>query len=589
MTIGALVVSVETGINTVNAEKGPSTLPTDVQASDPISITIKDAASRLNNKLDVILKKANFAVKDGDWNDLYRNLSTSKNINIKNSSDTVIEKTLSNNFIKIKDGDWNDLYRNLSTSKNINIKNSSDTVIEKTLSNTTMGATDSAPLNFFEGNGDSVTWSLDYGGFTGLSTGNSVTPATASNVLAPNISGLIAAYEGNTFSGTTWTDNVGTYNTNAYRGTPSISSTQLNGYNILEGTTSDGLQFPSGVLPSTYTLFHVTRYNNGTRGRIFDGVTSNWLSGFHGNKAGVAYHNGWITPTTDYHGFDWVISTDQNSLYRSNGVQRGASGGSSSKQLGLNYGYYYASEPSAWQCAEVIVFNRTLTQTEYEQVEQYLSMKYSLPLNGTVATSWPFTGNFGNIPEFKITSSLQSSSITYNSTGNITIIEDNFGRNEIKTSKDFNTFSNLSFYNTEVSIETSGVDTTIEDKNYKPAHIITSKDFDTFSNSSFSVDESQILIKLDADTPKDTVLNKISIQTSDDISVKSPSFCNALQFDFYIKNGVPLGYFEVDGIAKFSDINKNNDPRLVGGVTSTGGESGGGETTTSGPIQTWSS
>ena len=551
MTIGALVVSVETGINTVNAEKGPSTLPTDVQALDPISITIKDTASRINNKLDVILKKANFAVKDGDWNDLYRNLSTSKNINIKNSSDTVIEKTLSN---------------------------------------TTMGATDSAPLNFFEGNGDSVTWSLDYGGFTGLSTGNSVTPATASNVLAPNISGLIAAYEGNTFSGTTWTDDISTYDTNAYRGAPSISSTQLNGYNILEGTTSDGLQFPSGVLPSTYTLFHVTRYNNGTRGRIFDGVTSNWLSGFHGNKAGVAYHNGWITSSsTDYHGFDWVISTDQNSLYRSNGVQRGASGGSSSKQLGLNYGYYYASEPSAWQCAEVIVFNRTLTQTEYEQVEQYLSMKYSLPLNGTVATSWPFTGNFGNIPAFKITSSLQSSSITYNSTGDITIIEDNFGRNEIKTSKDFNTFSNLSFYNTEVSIETSGVDTTIEDKNYKPAHIITSKDFDTFSNSSFSVDESQILIKLDSDAPKDTVLNKISIQTSDDISVKSPSFCNALQFDFYIKNGVPLGYFEVDGIAKFSDINKNNDPRLVGGVTSTGGESGGGETTTSGPIQTWSS
>ena len=551
MTIGALVVSVETGINTVNAEKGPSTLPTDVQALDPISITIKDTASRINNKLDVILKKANFAVKDGDWNDLYRNLSTSKNINIKNSSDTVIEKTLSN---------------------------------------TTMGATDSASLNLFEGNGDSVTWSLDYGGFTGLSTGNSVTPATASNVLAPNISGLIAAYEGNTFSGTTWTDNVGTYNTSAYRGAPSISSTQLNGYDILEGTTSDGLQFPSGVLPSTYTLFHVTRYNNGTRGRIFDGVTSNWLSGFHGNKAGVAYHDGWITSSgTDYHGFDWVISTDQNSLYRSNGVQRGASGGSSSKQLGLNYGYYYASEPSAWQCAEVIVFNRTLTQTEYEQVEQYLSMKYSLPLNGTVATSWPFTGNFGNVPAFNITSSLQSSSITYNSTGDITIIEDNFGRNEIKTSKDFNTFSNLSFYNTEVSIETSGVDTTIEDKNYKPAHIITSKDFDTFSNSSFSVDESQILIKLDADTPKDTVLNKISIQTSDDISVKSPSFCNALQFDFYIKNGVPLGYFEVDGIAKFSDINKNNDPRLVGGVTSTGGESDGGETTTSGPIQTWSS
>ena len=228
-----------------------------------------------------------------------------------------------------------------------------------------------------------------------LSTQGPVPAATASNVLSSNITGLIAAYEGSTFSGTTWTDDISTYDTNAYRGTPSISSTQLNGYAILEGTTSDGLQFPSGVLPSTYTLFHVTRYN-GTEKRIFDGVTANWLSGFWSGNAGVAYHDGWLTTQTDHHGTDWVISTDQNSLYRSNGVQRGASGGSSSKQLGLNYGNYYATEASDWQCAEVIVFNRTLTQTEYEQVEQYLSMKYSLPLNGTVATSWPFGGTYGS-------------------------------------------------------------------------------------------------------------------------------------------------------------------------------------------------
>lgn len=229
-----------------------------------------------------------------------------------------------------------------------------------------------------------------------LSTGGSLPAATASNVLSSNITGLIAAYEGSTFSGTTWTDDIGTYDTSAYRGTPSISSTQLNGYDILEGTTSDGLQFPSGVLPSTYTLFHVTRYN-GTEKRIFDGVAPNWLSGFWGGLAGVAYHDGWITSSsTDYHGTDWVISTDQNSLYRSNGVQRGTGGGGTSKQLGLNYGNYYATESSDWQCAEVIVFNRTLTQTEYEQVEQYLSMKYSLPLNGTVATSWPFGGAYGS-------------------------------------------------------------------------------------------------------------------------------------------------------------------------------------------------
>ena len=228
--------------------------------------------------------------------------------------------------------------------------------------------------------------------------GTSLDSATAQNIIQPNISGMIASYEGSTFSSNVWSDNTGSYDTNASRGTVSISSTQLNGYDILEGSTSDGLRFPSGVLPSTFTFFHVTRYNDGTRKRIFDGVGSNWLDGFHGDKAGVAYHDGWITSSsTDYHGFNWVLSTSQNSLYRSNGVTRGTSGGSSSKQLSINYGAFVSSETSDWQCAEVIVFDRHLNSTEYGQVEQYLSYKYGIALNGTVATSWPFGGTYGSL------------------------------------------------------------------------------------------------------------------------------------------------------------------------------------------------
>ena len=36
-----------------------------------------------------------------------------------------------------------------------------------------------------------------------------------------------------------------------------------------------------------------------------------------------ALHENWITSSTiDYHGDDWVLSTDQRNLYRSNGVDR---------------------------------------------------------------------------------------------------------------------------------------------------------------------------------------------------------------------------------------------------------------------------
>lgn len=221
--------------------------------------------------------------------------------------------------------------------------------------------------------------------------------ATASNVLSSNISNLIASYEGSTFSGTTWTDDVGTYDTSAYRGTPSISSTTLNGYDILEGTTADGLQFPTAILPTTFTLFHVTRYN-GTERRIFDGITKNWLNGFWNGLAGVAYHNGWLTSSgIDYEGTNWVISSSQDGLYRSNGIQRStAVGGNTNDRLSINYGAHVAGETSDWQCAEVIVFDKELSATEIDDVEQYLSYKYNLPLNGIVATSWPYGGTYGS-------------------------------------------------------------------------------------------------------------------------------------------------------------------------------------------------
>ena len=51
--VEALIVSVETGFETVNAEKGALTLPADIQALEPINISITDTNSRLDNKLIV--------------------------------------------------------------------------------------------------------------------------------------------------------------------------------------------------------------------------------------------------------------------------------------------------------------------------------------------------------------------------------------------------------------------------------------------------------------------------------------------------------------------------------------------------------
>jgi hypothetical protein len=152
----------------------------------------------------------------------------------------------------------------------------------------------------------------------------------------------------------------------------------------LYGSTDAGLQFPATMMTTTsnYTLFHVARYYKPgdavpTRKRIFDGVTSDWLSGFNSSKSGVAFHNSWLTPQTDIHGDTWVLSTDQKNMYRSNGTDRTVPGftGGSSRQLSINHGYH-TGERSDWACAEVIVYDRELTSVEYEAVEAYLNAKY---------------------------------------------------------------------------------------------------------------------------------------------------------------------------------------------------------------------
>jgi hypothetical protein len=111
-------------------------------------------------------------------------------------------------------------------------------------------------------------------------------------------------------------------------------------------------------------------------------VNLNWLSGFwgFGGVSGVAYHNNWVTNLSiDYHGDNWVISTDQNNLYRSNGADRTiASGGTPSyAQLSVNWGGLY-DETSDWAVAEVIVYTRTLTGAEIVNIEQYLKNRYNL-------------------------------------------------------------------------------------------------------------------------------------------------------------------------------------------------------------------
>lgn len=208
--------------------------------------------------------------------------------------------------------------------------------------------------------------------------------------MPPSTTGLVGYYTGESWSNTQWLDvsgsnnhcttTVGTIST--YRGSLTDSNNAiyqgLNGLAYLGGDSNAGITFPVSI-NSNYTLIHLARYSgNGPRERIFDSASFNWLSGFWEGSAGVSFHDGWVNDIADAHGNNWVLSVDQQSYYRSNGVNRTRFARTvGTRTITINNGIYNL-ERSDWLCACVILYNRLLTVSQILQLECWLVDKYNL-------------------------------------------------------------------------------------------------------------------------------------------------------------------------------------------------------------------
>lgn len=179
-----------------------------------------------------------------------------------------------------------------------------------------------------------------------------------------------------------------------------IENTLMNASNplpILYGSLAAGIDFPSGVLPSTYTLFHLTKYNNNTTGgRIFTARTPRgWYSGHWSGQQGVAFHNGWLQNSTNFYPYpsgtpQWLLSTDQNSLLRSLTMNHALFGSLPTDSPAGYYGQTYGQialhrpdqDPSTggWANQVALVYNRTLSTKEIQQVEDYLAIRFKIPI-----------------------------------------------------------------------------------------------------------------------------------------------------------------------------------------------------------------
>lgn len=207
-----------------------------------------------------------------------------------------------------------------------------------------------------------------------------------------------------------WYDSSGNGRDTSYiKGAPSITTTTVNqngstkSFQTMTGDSTAGVQFKNPTFAdSQWTIFSVARYT-GTQSsgsaRIFDGESGNLLFGFYGNSSGVMHSGGWVTSNSgdwtatsasNTFGQNWVISTGQTDFYKGYGYNKagtaatsitgtGDGGTNTFAGLTINAGQYVASDySSAWAVAEVIMFDRKLSASEMQQVQDYLAATYGI-------------------------------------------------------------------------------------------------------------------------------------------------------------------------------------------------------------------
>jgi len=142
------------------------------------------------------------------------------------------------------------------------------------------------------------------------------------------ISGLVGWYDADSWDkkGNKWKDKSGKDNhVTEIKGEPDVDTE--NDIKFLFGGKKVGMRFPQGVFMNgkKYTMFHVSKYNGENKGRIFDGINENFLSGFWAGRTGGVAHrggSGWITHRDSEKDDGWVLSTDMKNVYRKNGLRR---------------------------------------------------------------------------------------------------------------------------------------------------------------------------------------------------------------------------------------------------------------------------
>lgn len=203
-------------------------------------------------------------------------------------------------------------------------------------------------------------------------------PADASpspSVDISGIAGLTGRYTAESYSTSQklWKDESGKTNDVRVSGNMQVSDDKTYVY----GGAEEKFTLPDELFDRQYTIFILSKYNGDAKKRILTSSQGGWFSGHNEGKSGVAYHDNWLTQDADSYGDSWVLSTDQRNLYRANGRRLSGYGLDESfpRDTGVNI---VPGQESDFAIAEIMVYDRELSEADYLKVESFLMEKYSI-------------------------------------------------------------------------------------------------------------------------------------------------------------------------------------------------------------------
>lgn len=201
---------------------------------------------------------------------------------------------------------------------------------------------------------------------------------------------------------TTWKSSAPTIYNYSMTGSAILNKTGLNGKPVLQFDNTRGMSLSSTMQMTGYTLFFVSRQSGGQNARLFIG-NGNKLFGYWGGSKNRLYVEGWLvgegdgkSTASDTNWDLYRIRRDEplttrtaagtytaspssgGNMWRQGSLVKTYTTSSAFDGFYINEGGCCGNEKSNAQVAEVIIYNRSLTDSECATIESYLRAKWGL-------------------------------------------------------------------------------------------------------------------------------------------------------------------------------------------------------------------